>query len=1223
MTKYIELWLDVCFYLLVSWLDARRGIFPPVEKPNSATQNTLNSYHKLVRQILTGGILTLWSACAPVIFAQSAMPARGTNEIRIVELQGAVEISPAGAKTWVLTQTNQLLYPNDRLRTGPNSRVALRWSDESVVPFGASTELEVLPPDAADAQPGLHLVRGVISFFHRDKPGRIRVITRGAVAGIEGTEFVLAVDDSDRTTVSVIDGKVRFGNEHATLVLTNGEQAAAEVGQPPARTAGFVANNVLQWCFYYPAVLDPAELSLTTDEQNSLSESLAAYRAGDLLGALAKYPSGRQPGSDAERVYYAALLLSVGEVNKTEAALASLSSNDQSTPVQRAAGALRELIAAVKHNSFSAPASQLTTEFLANSYYQQSRGDRKTSLALALESAKQAAAKSPQLGFAWERVAELEFSFGHTGDAADALEKSLVLAPRNAQAHALKGFLLTAEGKTRTALSSFEHAIQLDSALANAWLGRGLCRIHLGDNQGGRQDLLVAAALEPQRAELRSYLGKAYGNVGDFSHATKELGLAEKLDPQDPTAFLYSAAINQENNRVNEAIRDLEKSEQLNNNRSVYRSQLLLDEDQAVRNVNLAGMYRDAGMAEVAEREAARAVNYDYGNYSAHLFLANSYYQLSDPNLVNLRYETPTEREFLLANLLAPVGAGPLSPAISQDEYSRLFEQNHAGVVSSTEYLSRGAWSQSGVQYGTYDNFNYGFSGVYRSDPGQRFNEDITEQSISLNVKARITPKDSAFFLLQYNKISGGDLAQYYAQSDASPTARFDERQEPMIGIGYHHEWAPGVHTLVFGARIADNYSFTNETQTGLLTFRPDGVTPGVPVLAGVDTIVMHERFDSKLEIYSGEVQQIFQQPGHNTIVGARAQYGHFNTSDSQSHSSFPVPFDDSAAQQNITSLFRRISLYGYHQWEVADSLELIGGVTYDRLTFPENFRIAPISSAEKTVDAVSPKAGLVYQPFPDTTVRFAYTRSIAGASLDQSLELEPSQVAGFVQSFRSIIPESVAGANAGAKFETYGLSLEQKYHTGTYLGVSGRWLNSTVQRTVGAFDYFPDEFETAFASKLRENLNYREPSLLLTVNQLVGTEWSFGARYQLSQAVYKEDFIDVASGLSGDLQPRRRTEGVLNHLNLFAIFNHPCGFFAEGESDWYSQNNIGYGGNEPGDDFWQFNAFAGYRFPRRHAEVMLGLLNITDQNYHLNPLNIYTELPRQRTLQVVLRVHF
>ena len=256
--------------------------------------------------------LAIW--VAPSV-AQSVAADAGTNEIRIVALQGMVEISPAGATTWVLTQTNQVLHPSDKLRTGPNSRVTLRWSDQSMVPFGALTEIEVLPPHTPGAQSGLHLFRGILSFFHRDEPGRIRVITRGATAGVEGTEFVLAVDATNgtqRTTLSLIDGRVQFTNEQGAIVLTSGQQAVAELGKAPARTAGFITNNVLQWCFYYPAVLDLHELPLTAQEEQILSESIAAYRSGDLLRALARYPDGRQPGSDAERVYYAALLHSMG-----------------------------------------------------------------------------------------------------------------------------------------------------------------------------------------------------------------------------------------------------------------------------------------------------------------------------------------------------------------------------------------------------------------------------------------------------------------------------------------------------------------------------------------------------------------------------------------------------------------------------------------------------------------------------------------------------------------------------------------------------------------------------------------------------------------------------------------------------------------------------------------------------------------------------------------------
>ena len=94
--------------------------------------------------------------------------------------------------------------------------------------------------------------------------------------------------------------------------------------------------------------------------------------------------------------------------------------------------------------------------------------------------------------------------------------------------------------------------------MGNAWLGRGLCRIRRGQAEAGREDLQVAAALEPKRALLRSYLGKAFSETRDNVRAEQELKLARKLDPNDPTGWLYSALLLQQQNRINEAIGDLE-----------------------------------------------------------------------------------------------------------------------------------------------------------------------------------------------------------------------------------------------------------------------------------------------------------------------------------------------------------------------------------------------------------------------------------------------------------------------------------------------------------------------------------------------------------------------------------------------------------------------------------------------------------------------------------------
>lgn len=1197
------------------------------------------------RRIITAGVAAfLFMTATARPFSQTV--AAGANEIRILVLQGRVEIAHGDAGAWLPAHANDVLHPTDRVRTGENSRVALRWSDQSVVPFSASTELEILPPAASGDQFGLQLFHGILSFFHRDKPGHIRVVTHGAVAGIEGTEFLLAADDAGRATLSVVDGKVKLSNGQGTIQLTSGEQAVVEPGQAPKRTAGFIANNLLQWCFYYPAVIDPDELQLTADEKGALADSLSAYRSGDLLAALARYPAGRPNTSDRELVYHAALLLSVGEVEKTEYLL-SLVSDHSGRPEQLAA-ALRELIAAVKRQDGVAVSHpQLASEMLAGSYLEQSHALRGVSLEKALMLAKQATVVSPKFGFAWERAAELEFSFGHTREALRDLNTSLELAPRNAQALALKGFVLAADNQPREARKWFDQAIALDSALANAWLGRGLVRIHLGDDAGGREDLLVAAALEPQRAELRSYLGKAYANDGDDQRATKELAMANKLDPKDPTPWLYAALLDQQNNNVNDSIRDLEKSQTLNDNRSVYRSQLLLDQDSAVRSANLAGMYQDAGMTLWGINEAGRAVNYDYANYSAHLFLANSYSDLRDPNLINERYETPSVVEYFLANLLAPVSAGILSPTVSQQEYSALFNQNRVGVVSESDYLSRGAWSESGVQYGIYNDFSYSFEGDYSSDPGQRPNEDLENRFYDLSLKYQLAPADTLWGSVQWSYINAGDTSEnYYNAGD--PT--FSENQNPDANvptaeIGYHHEWSPGVQTLFMAVRSDGGLSFfTENAPAPWLQYNVFGETAPTPTLDWAAQDTMHEQYYGREKLYSAELQQIWEEAEHTTIIGARMQYGYFDVTNEENDSaSWPALFPNSSTptwETNTSSLFKRFSIYGYHQWQILDPLQLIGGVTYDYMTYPVNFLYAPTSSQDKTVNKVSPKAGMIWTPLDNTTVRFAYTRSLDGMDVDQSYQLEPPQVAGFVQSFRSIIPESVGGPNSGAEFETYDLSLEQKFKTGTYLAVSAELLNATLDRVDGAFYYDYNLYnQLPYAIGLRENLDYTERSVQFTANQLVGRDWSLGAFYRLSDAVLVDTFPDVPTGLPqvlesggyGSFEPRQRTEGLLHQVDLTAFYNHPSGFFAEGEAVFFDQSNYGYptvttsgtSPAEPGDNFWQFNAYAGWRFLHRRAEVTLGVLNIGDQNYALNPLNLYNEMPRSRTLLARLRINF
>jgi hypothetical protein len=205
-----------------------------------------------------------------------------------------------------------------------------------------------------------------------------------------------------------------------------------------------------------------------------------------------------------------------------------------------------------------------------------------------------------------------------------------------------------------------------------------------------------------------------------------------------------------------------------------------------------------------------------------------------------------------------------------------------------------------------------------------------------------------------------------------------------------------------------------------------------------------------------------------------------------------------------------------------------------------------------------------------------------------------------------------------GSHFETWGVGLDHKFTSRTYVGVEGEILNSEGARKRGVFD-FPSR--PALPSVTQEDLDYRERTLAITVNQLVGEQWAVGARYRLSDADLQERWPAVAAAVYPPADTA--VAATLHQLSVFALFNHRSGCFAQAECAWQTQSNRGYSPDLPGDDFWQFNVFAGYRFPRRVAEVSVGLLNLSDQNYRLNPLNLHPELPRERSFVVRAKFSF
>jgi hypothetical protein len=622
-------------------------------------------------------------------------------------------------------------------------------------------------------------------------------------------------------------------------------------------------------------------------------------------------------------------------------------------------------------------------------------------------------------------------------------------------------------------------------------------------------------------------------------------------------------------------------------------------------------------MAEVSFQEAARAVNYDYGNYSSHLFLANSFNALRDPKLINLRYETPWFSELLVSQLLAPPGGGTLSQTISQQEYSRFFEGDHVGMFSSTEYFSSGDWIQSASQYGNLGNTSYALDGYYRTENGQRQNNDLEQLNFSARVKQQLTEKYSVFLQASYFDSDSGDVAQYYNQNSASKTLRVSEEQSPNLLLGYHRQWAPGSHTLFLAGRFDDDLELKDSNPA--LLYLATTVSPFPPFATNMNLSnpgFFSLDYQSDLTAYSAELQHFWELPEHTVIVGGRYQDGD-NDTDSRLNRNPPIGVPSSVDSSEDTDLYR-ISIYAYEHWQILDQLRLTAGISYDRLHYPRNIDTSPISSKETSDEQFSPKAGLYYQPWEKTQFRGIYTRSLGGVFFDSSVRLEPSQINGFNQAFRSLIPESVVGLVPGTEFDTFGLGWDQSFDTRTYLTVEGEYLMSDGDRTIGLLsnsDPFVPTPDTA--STTRQSLDYTEMALRVTVNQLVGRDVALGSSYRLTHADLDSDSPVAGTVLNEDVS------AYLHQVYLYAILNHPSGFFGQANAVWTQQSNQDYATDLPGDDFWQFNVYAGYRFWQRRMEARLGIMNLFDQNYRLNPLTLYNEMPRERTLAASFKFYF
>jgi len=731
---------------------------------------------------------------------------------KVLSVQGPVEVkrggatrdgsAAAGRPQWRAVEGDETLCPGDLIRVGPLGRAGVQLADEvqTVLRLDERTTLS-FPPRGPEASPWLDLLRGVIHFITR-VPRRLQIHTPFVNAVVEGTELVLRVGEAE-TELIVFEGRVRFENAAGGLVVANREAALARAGQVPVRRVLVKPREAVEWALYYPPLIDLQLIARAPErDATALREAASAYRRNDLAGAftaLDRVPRGARGG--AYFLLQAGLFLSIGRVREAEAALAE---GERVDPRSGGASALRSVIALVRDQkdealrlaqagAMLAPRSPLPESALSYAYQGRFEIER------ALEHARRAVDRSPEDALLWARVSELELSRGDLEAALEAAKKAEALNPTLARTQTVLGFACLTRIEVKRAREAFERAIQGDPADPLPRLGMGLAKIRDGDLKGGTREIEAAASLDPNNSLIRSYLGKAYFEEKRGGLAETEFERAKLLDPEDPTPWFYDAIQKQTTNRPVEALHDLERAIANNDNRAVYRSSLLLDQDLAARSAALGRIYSDLGFEQLGLVEGWKSVNTDPGDYSGHRLLADSYSALPRHGLARvsellqsqLRQPanvTPVQPQLGERELLIVEGSGPAAAAFN--EYNPLFLRNRFAVQAAAVVGSNDTYGDEITQSGVWDRFSYSLGQFHYQTDGFRPNNDLTQDIYNAFIQASVSPSLSIQAEARHRDVEHGDIRLNFDLDDFEEEARTSLLSD-SVRFGAHYYPAP------------------------------------------------------------------------------------------------------------------------------------------------------------------------------------------------------------------------------------------------------------------------------------------------------------------------------------------------------------------------------------------------------------------------------------------------
>ncbi|MEQ1951310.1 FecR domain-containing protein [Mesorhizobium yinganensis] len=563
----------------------------------------------------------LMLGCASIATADPVprnAPAAGS----VIARKTGEEVRFIDVSNWRGVDIHQDLLAGDELRTNALGSLAVLFSDNTQVRLGRNTTLVV-----KEINPGADSLFSLESgsiWARAERGGEGLVIeTPAAAAAIRGTDWTMTVV-GDRTSLTVLEGKVELSNALGSVTVVPGEAASARIGQAPTKTVIVAPDDREQMLFYLSLrdsflILPASPLSSREmrEERAKIAEIPEAARTGEQWLTLAEVALSYDGRAAAKKAADQARAFRLAPAQRARLDLvdAMIAASEKryadaiplfSRAAPKLSGSRRAMAeyggyfsrALVNPNRIeqppsgeaSGPAGAIAAAWTAG-FLQD--------IPAAIEIVRRAEQRYPNDPTLPAVRAQLAILVDDRPQTEEAIQRALALDPDDPTAlEARARYRVVVQSDLEGALADATRASELMPGSTSAWNLLGLVLSARDANREAEAAFLKGVELDPQDPLARANLALLYLDQGRVAEAKAEIDTAMAEDPSFDIGLVARGRYYIETNEMDKAVQDLLAASTAN---PTYAQVLLL----------LAAAYYEKGDKEPAEQALENANRLD------------------------------------------------------------------------------------------------------------------------------------------------------------------------------------------------------------------------------------------------------------------------------------------------------------------------------------------------------------------------------------------------------------------------------------------------------------------------------------------------------------------------------------------------------------------------------------------------------------------------------------